>query len=54
MIDDKYDGWLAEVDANTLRMFIAQYEYWLTQQLKHGGLIFPPSDFWKGFVQVPK
>lgn len=51
MIDNKYDKWLAESDSITLALFIARYECWLREQLKQGGLIFPPSDYWKGFEQ---
>lgn len=51
MMNDVYDKWLSDTDRDTLSLFIARYEYWLTKQLKNGGLVFTPSDFWKSFEQ---
>ena len=48
---DKYSLWLANANANELSLFIARYEYWLSNQLKEGGLVFTPSDYWLGFEQ---
>lgn len=50
-MNDKYTVWLANADSNTLSLFIAGYEYWLTKQLKEGGLVFTPSMYWDSFRQ---
>lgn len=50
-MNDRYDKWLADIDRDNLSLFIARYEYWLTQQLKNGGLVFTPSDYWNSFEQ---
>lgn len=41
-----YEDFIENINSQTLRAFIYQYQCWLEKQLKAGGLVFTPEEFY--------
>lgn len=45
-MDKYFEEFITNAKQEVLARFIKQYELWIIEQLKKGGLIFPPSDYY--------